>query len=51
VLERDPAKMEQFIQSAFTSIYEHLRARGDITAKESEALTDALHAGLAVVAA
>jgi len=51
VLERDPAKMEQFIQSAFTSIYEHLRARGDITAKESEALTDTLHAGLAVVAA
>ena len=50
VLERDPAKMEQFIQSA-SSIYEHLRARGDITAKESEALTDALHAGLAVVAA
>jgi len=44
VLERDPAKMEQFIQSAFTSIYEHLRARGDITAKESEALLDALHA-------
>ncbi len=35
VLERDPAKMEQFIQSAFTSIYEHLRARGDITDDEA----------------
>jgi hypothetical protein len=44
VLERDPAKLEEFVQSAFTVIYEHLRARGDITAEESEALSDALHA-------
>ncbi len=44
VLERDPAKLEEFVQSAFTVIYEHLRARGDITAEESEALLDALHA-------
>jgi len=43
VLERDPAKLEEFVQSAFTVIYEHLRARGDITAEESEALLDALH--------
>jgi hypothetical protein len=43
VLERDAAKMEEFIQRAFTGIYEHLRARGDITAEESEALSDALH--------
>ena len=44
VLERDPAKLEEFVQSALTVIYEHLRARGDITAEESEALSDALHA-------
>ncbi len=44
VLERDPARLEEFVQSAFTVIYEHLRARGDITAEESEALLDALHA-------
>jgi len=43
VLERDPARLEEFVQSAFTVIYEHLRARGDITAEESEALSDALH--------
>src|SRR6266480_4044699 len=36
VLERDPARLEEFVQSAFTVIYEHLRARGDITAEESE---------------
>jgi len=44
VLERDPTRLEEFIQSAFTVIYEHLRARGDITAEESEALSDALRA-------
>jgi len=43
VLERDPAKLEEFVQSAFTVIYEHLRARGDITAAKSEALSDALY--------
>jgi hypothetical protein len=43
-LERDPAKLEDFMQAAFVAIYEHLRARGDITAEESEALSDALHA-------
>jgi hypothetical protein len=44
VLERDLAKLEEFVQCASTVIYEHLRARGDITAEESEALLDALHA-------
>ncbi len=43
LLERDPARLEEFVQSAFTIIYEHLRARGDITAEESEALSDALY--------
>jgi len=38
------AGLEEFVQSAFTVIYEHLRARGDITAEESEALLDALRA-------
>src|SRR3989442_12291945 len=44
VLGRDPAKLEEFVQSAFTVIYEHLRAPGDITSEESEALSNALHA-------
>jgi hypothetical protein len=44
VLERDPAKLAEFIHAAFVAIYEHLRARGDIIAEESEALSDALHA-------
>ena len=44
VLEHDPKKVEDLIQCAFIAIYEHLRARGDITAEESEALSAALHA-------
>jgi hypothetical protein len=44
VPERDPAKLEEFIHAAFVAIYEHLRARGDITPVESRALSDALHA-------
>jgi hypothetical protein len=44
VLERDQAKFEEFIHAAFVAIYEHLRARGDITPVESRALSDALHA-------
>jgi len=44
VLEHDPKKLEDFIRCAFTANYEHLRARGDITAEESEAFSAALHA-------
>jgi hypothetical protein len=44
VLERDPAKLEEFIHAAFVAIYEHLRARGEVTPEESNALSDALHA-------
>jgi hypothetical protein len=44
VLERDPAKLEEFIHAAFVAIYEHLRARGDVTPEEGKALSDALHA-------
>ena len=43
VLEHDPKKLEDLVQCAFSAIYEHLRARGDITA-ESEALSAALRA-------
>ena len=44
LLERDPAKMAEFLDAAFLAIYEHLRARGDITPEESKALSGALHA-------
>jgi hypothetical protein len=41
LLERDPAKMVEFLDAAIAAIYEHLHARGDITPEESEALADA----------
>lgn len=34
--------MAKFLDAAFPAIYEHLRARGDITPVESKALSDAL---------
>ena len=36
--------MAEFLDAAFLAIYEHLRARGDITPEESKVLSDALHA-------
>jgi hypothetical protein len=44
VLERDPARMAEFLHAAFVAIEEQLCARGNITPEESKALSDALHA-------